>query len=539
MSLQWQLSRTVPADTAALGQQIFKPNNIHRQIGDRFDQLFPFEALFAPLYDPHGRGAISPLLLALVTVFQMLEKVPDRTAAEYVVTRLDWKYALHLPLAYAGFHFTDLSAFRARLLEHHQERLIFDQLLTRLKDIGVIKAQGKTRTDSTHVLGVVERLSQLELVLESLRLALLAVMYADPEWVSQQLPASFIAAHEQRQSEFGLSQTQVKERLVRAGQQAFEFLAHLDRSAPVELRHLPEVETLRTVLDQQFPGGPGAPPAVKRPSGKDILESPHEPAVRRGTKRSHSWIGYKAQVSETCEEDQPHLVVDLDPTGALDNDSPQLAPIQERLQAQGLTPSEQYVDQGYMSGKDLFESARAGTTLMGVPLEDTQGPDGFRQADFTIDEEQHTATCPAGQTSRVWSEKEIAGAPQPEVQIRFAAAPCQACAGFGTCTTSPQGRSLSLHPYRQALAARRAEAKTEAFQEQMHRRAGIEATLSELVRAHGMRQARYRGLAKLRLQLAFTAVAVNLKRLARWWSRPEAVQAIPVAPVVWIGVPVA
>jgi transposase len=528
MSLQWQLSREVPADTAALGQKIFKPDNIYRYIGDHFDQLFPLEPLFAPLYDPEGRGAISPLLLAILTALQMLEKVPDRLAAEYAVTRLDWKYALHLPLAYTGFHFTDLYAFRQRLLAHGKERLVFDQVLEALKKMGMLKARGKIRTDSTQVLGVVERLSQLELVLESVRVALRAVTEMAPDWASQHLPATFSEAYELRQSEFGLSQAQVEQRLVRAGQDGFWFLAQLDREAPDELRHLPEVERLRTVLEQQFPGGPTAPPAMKRPSGKDIIESPHEPEVRRGTKRSQSWIGYKDQISETCEPDLPHLIVDLEATGALENDSPELAPLRQRLQAHGLVPGEHYVDQGYMSGKDLLASAQAGTKLMGVPLEDTQGPEGFRQADFAIDEAQQIATCPAGQQSQVWSEKLIQAAPQPQVQIRFAAAACQACAFFGTCTSSPQGRSLTLHPYRQALAARRAEAKTEAFRERMHRRAGIEATISELVRAHGLRQARYRGLAKLRLQNFFTALAVNLKRLARWCSQHPAVPALPV-----------
>lgn len=77
MSLQWQLSRKVPKDTAEVGRAILKAGNVYRQIGDRFDELFPEEAVFASLYETQGRGAIPPLLMALVTVFQMLEKVPD------------------------------------------------------------------------------------------------------------------------------------------------------------------------------------------------------------------------------------------------------------------------------------------------------------------------------------------------------------------------------------------------------------------------------------------------------------------------------
>jgi len=103
---------------------------------------------------------------------------------------------------------------------------------------------------------------------------------------------------------------------------------------------------------------------------------------------------------------------------------------------------------------------------------------------------------------------------------RLAVNGCQQCHFFGQCTASPQGRPLTLHPYRAALETRRAEAKTESFQEQFHLRAGIEATISELVRGHGLRSARYRGQAKIRLQACFTAAAVNLKRVMRWLGQP-------------------
>jgi IS5 family transposase len=80
---------------------------------------------------------------------------------------------------------------------------------------------------------------------------------------------------------------------------------------------------------------------------------------------------------------------------------------------------------------------------------------------------------------------------------------------------------LTLHPYRALLAQRRAEAQSEDFKNRLHVRAGIEGTLSELVRGHRLRWARYRGQAKLRLQTYFTAIAVNLKRVTRWWTRPQ------------------
>ena len=443
MSLQWSLSRQVPADTAAIGQVVLKEGNVYRQIGDRFDELFPQESEFASLYDTCGRGAMPPLLMALVTVFQMLEKLPDRVAAEHVASRIDWKYALHLPLAYAGFDWSDLLAFRTRLWEHQQERLLYDKFLAQLQTLGLIKRRGKMRTDSTHVLAVVERLSQLELVSESIRLALQAVHELAADWVAQLLPASFQEAYSQPQSEYGLSQAQVRSRLVQAGQDGFWFLAQLDRSAPAAVRQLAAIGILRNVLEQQFPQGPHEPPAQKRPTGAGVIESPHEPAARFSSKRGQGWIGYKVQVTETCDADRPHLIVDLEATGALDNDAPQLPEIQQRLQARDLLPAEQQVDQGYMSGEHLVKSAQLGINLLGIPLADTQAPADFRQTDFSIDVPARQAVCPAGHVNQVWSEKQNPQGEPPQLLIRFAGATCQACPYFGCCTQSPQGRSLT------------------------------------------------------------------------------------------------
>jgi transposase len=68
------------------------------------------------------------------------------------------------------------------------------------------------------------------------------------------------------------------------------------------------------------------------------------------------------------------------------------------------------------------------------------------------------------------------------------------------------------------LQARRREQKSEAFRERMKTRNGIEATQSELVRAHGLRQARYRGKAKVDLQNQFIGAPCNIKRWLRWMA---------------------
>ena len=73
--------------------------------------------------------------------------------------------------------------------------------------------------------------------------------------------------------------------------------------------------------------------------------------------------------------------------------------------------------------------------------------------------------------------------------------------------------------------------QTDAFKKEMHRRNGIEGTQSELVRAYGLRQARYRGQAKVRLQNYLIGTACNIRRLFRRlaWESNQAHRAANVA----------
>ena len=176
----------IPEETAELGRELLGEDSVYRMLGDQLATLIT-DADFGDLYSHLGGPALSPVILSLVLIFQMLEKLPDRLAAEAVRLRIDWKYALHVPLAWKGFHFTNLSHFRQRLLEHDAEYLVFDQLLHKLVDLGFIRRRGKQRTDSTHILGQLAKLTRLELVLETLRMLIVALLTLEDQaeaWVA-------------------------------------------------------------------------------------------------------------------------------------------------------------------------------------------------------------------------------------------------------------------------------------------------------------------------------------------------------------------
>src|SRR5918997_5739774 len=103
--------------------------------------------------------------------------------AETVRARIDWKYALGLELTDPGFHFSVLAEFRARLVAGGAEHLLLDRMLERFKARGLVKARGKQRTDSTHVLAAVHALHLLELVAETLRAALDDLAAVVPDWL--------------------------------------------------------------------------------------------------------------------------------------------------------------------------------------------------------------------------------------------------------------------------------------------------------------------------------------------------------------------
>ena len=190
MCLKVQPPWAMPAETAAVGKVILKEDSPYRLIGERLFDRYK-EDNYADLYSAEGKPGISPVILAFVTVFQFMERLPDRQAAESLRMRMDWKYALHLPLAYEGFDYRVLSEFRDRLLVHQAEGRVFEQLVQEFRSMGLIKERGKQRTDSIAMLMKVRHLSRLELVVETLRLAVGAILKANRVWGEALIPPSW------------------------------------------------------------------------------------------------------------------------------------------------------------------------------------------------------------------------------------------------------------------------------------------------------------------------------------------------------------
>lgn len=528
MSLQPSPSAPVPEETARVARAAFPKGNRYLEIRDVLGTIYSDE-MFADLFSRRGQPGEAPGRLALVTVFQFLEGLSDRQAAEAVRGRIDWKYALGLELSDAGFDASILSEFRSRLLAHQASGRLLEVLLERLKEGGWIKAGGKQRTDSTHVLGAVRLLNRLELVGETLRAALEDLATVAPQWVRSWVPQPWFERYGRRIEEWRLPKGE-KERQQYAQQVGADGAQLLAKSAepdtPAVVRELAALAELRVVWQQQYEQQEGSirlrnkddlPPSAER------HDSPYDPEVRYSTKRDKPWIGYKVHLTETCEPEQVAVITHVETTYAPVADVKALTAIHEALCAKGVPPGEHFVDSGYMDVELLLAEQRSkGIRLVGPvrpdPRWQAQQQTGYAAADFTFDWQNQEATCPQGATSVHWTERTDSTG-QAVVSVQFATKTCRQCPVRAQCTHAAKGprqvtvRSQAEH---EALQQARLYQQSEAFRQEYARRAGVEGTISQAVRAFGLRQARYVGLAKTHLQEIGTAVALDLCRWADW-----------------------
>jgi transposase len=528
------------------------------EIRERLGQWLADED-FAAAFGIRGRPGWAPSRLALVTVLQRAEKLTGRAAAEAVRARLDWKYLLGLPVDDPGFDHTVLAEFRGKVAQAGLERVALDALLAKLAADGLLRAGGKQRTDSTHVVAAVAALNRLELAGESVRATLEALAAAHPHWLARRICVpDWTGRYGTPMTAWRppVSQARQDELAIACARDGYALLeAVYDESSPAWLRELPAVDVLRRVLVQNYtraitggkevikrrekePDGDGLPPGHAR------IASPYDLDARWGVKRDTFWLGCKLHVTETCDDEPrcgcpgggtgrrghdegcaapafPNLITHVATTDATVPDSQMTGAICGDLAAKNLAPGRSYLDSGYLSAAlTVTALATWGIALIGPLLADTSAQaragNGYARADFAIDYDGKTVTCPQGSTSASWTPCTQHG--QDAIVVQFSVRDCGPCPARALCTSGKR-RRLTLPPrdLAQAQAAARAAEKTIPFQADYARRAGVEGTMHQAA-SHGARRARYRGLPKTRLDHMYMACALNLLRLHAYWT---------------------
>lgn len=534
MSLKPQPRQGVPEATARLARELYKKKgNIYLAIHDELDGIFRDED-FEELYAHEGKPGVAAWRVGLACMVQHMENLTDEQTVAQITSRIDLKYLLEMELTDIGFDKTVLSKFRQRLVACEQENRLLERLVEVLGEKGHIKGRGKQRTDSTIVLAAIRETTRIECVGEAVRQVLDRMATETPEWLQERVPQVWYDRYGRRFEINRITRdktekTALAETIGADGQQIIQWLAAAD-VPDFSDRVQAAVKMLKAIWEQQYKTDEKG--ILRWRNSKELapcgqlIESPHDPEVRYGTKRGRTYLGYKTHVTETCDEDKPHLIINVITTAASEQDNVIVDMLYEQLDKADLLPGEHLLDSGYLDAAHLVSLPETYQVQLTARVREAQlpigkGPDAFVRQDFHIDWDRQCVTCPQGHQSATWihtAEKRRNDQYQKIVQVRFAASTCQSCPVKARCTTSTRhGRSIQFLPriQHEALMAARQRQHTAPFKARYKLRAGVEGTISTLTGPFSMRRSRYIGQARTQLQAAVTAVGYNV---CRWFD---------------------
>jgi len=482
----------------------------------------------------NGRPGESPVRLLAVSILQFMEKLPDRQAVEAMVFDVRWKCALGMELEEGGFHPTVLVRFRERLLAHGMEGIGFETTLDILRKAGYLSKKTPRRLDSTHILGQVAELSRLECVRETMRLAMQALACEEAverpeEW------SLWWERYVESKPDYKAKTETLRLKMNQAGQDVYKVLSWAG-DLPEKVRQSEAVELLGRVFDEHFEFTQDNGVVQRRTVPAGAVQNPHDPQAQwscKNTTKQKKWVGYKAQIAETVEE-QPrekgeptkNVITAMVTQKATASDKAALPVVEQEWELAGeAKPDVLYADSGYSSGAELARARDEGRELK-APVQGPPTKAGRHSVEaFDVSVEKRRTVCPAGYESTNCSRLEEQKTGKVTYRFEWNRSLCQSCDQRDRCLGKGQShRTLLVGEHHELVQSRRREQKTSTFAKDMHPRNGIEGTISEMTRGHGLRRCRYRGLLKTRLQNYLIGSACNIKRWCRrvaWEQQKE------------------
>jgi transposase len=464
---------------------------------------------FADCYsEGRGRPSIPPSRLAKILLLAYRCGLSDRQAMEAVRFDLRWKVALGLPFDHEGFHPTSLVKFRARLLLHGKERVVFERSLGLARELGLLEESVEQVVDSTPMLGAAATQDTVTLVRSGVRKLLDAVARADAEAASAlERNLAFEYARPRQKPDCEWRSKPAREALLTRVAQDAERALRAVAAAPELAQAAPVAEAvrlLRELIGQDFELDEDDVPRLRRGTAKDRILSVHDPQMRHGRKSERQrFDGYKIHAAATIGE-RP-LVTAIEVSPACDYDG-HVAPALVDSQPDEIRAGRLLGDSAY-GDSETRERLEQRCVEVLAPVPEPPPPAGKpHKREFAIDLAAGTVTCPVGKVAPIPARAQASG----ERIVRFGTALCRGCSLQPRC--APQGfRTIRLARREDLLQAGREALRAPLRREHLRRtRPLIERLLSLLVHRYRARKSRYRGRRKAAFQAAWTAVLVNL-----------------------------
>jgi len=464
-----------------------------------------------------GRPAIEPILLLKLEFLAFHYGLSDREVVKTAQVNLAFRFFLHLSRRSPLPHPTLLTHFRNRLgAEKHQQ--VFDDIVGQARQHGLVKDRLRLK-DATHIIANIAVPSTIQLVGQTREQLLLA---AEP-FAPQRVAADQARAESIRLTTEDASD---KERLLQRVSHLQAIVAWVDilftELPPSTERCWQRLHDALRLAHKVLADRHDETQPQQRDQKKDKLVSVHDPDARNGW---HHGFYYGFMLDVSLDADSNIITaVNVLPANA-DEAADATVLIAHEEQAHGNDVAGLSLDGIGFRGELLH----AWSDPQGLNLDVTVPPPPeapttvFAPEAFKLDEPGTTLTCPADQTTtQRYRSKEHTG-----WQFHFAAKTCAACPLRPQCqTTTRNGRTVLKNDYEADYRQARAKAQTAAYQQVRRQHPAIERKLSELVRHHQARRARYRGHWRVLVHGLLTALVVNVKRIVRLLAPPVRAEVI-------------
>jgi hypothetical protein len=515
-------------------------------------ELLGCEDGFSVLYAGGGRPNWSVARLLGVCLLQQVQNLNDQQALDALSFDRRWQHALDVTDDDAYLSRRSLVEFRRRLVLHDADgallRAVFDRIcaagMTRL---GVSAAE--QRLDSTLVTSNIRSHGRLSLARETLRVFVRSL----DERQRAQLPSELARWYALESDAWDVQQSAEQAKVavrevgvwVRAALALFSNDDTVTASEPYQLlqrlakEHGVELGVSQAEIAEDEGGDDDAPPSDasgesaeqrdkrqarnKRKSRVKATRarfwSPHDPDASFG----HKGLGYHVHITETCRNDTTEMLTSYAVLPAAQSDIGQTMPALKRLEQSDLKPAVLYADAGYPTASEMIAMREQGVDLCAPVHRGRLAVDTLSRSDFEIEARSgEVIRCPEGHAPTRHAERESSDTIHPRRSLHafFERDICNACPQLARCPVRQPNHART--DYRLDVAqemvvrdARWTEQQTEPWKARYSIRGGIEATISELKRAHGLGRLRVRRLLRVTIQVALKTTACNIKRWLR------------------------
>jgi len=491
-------------------------------------ELFRDEDFAAFYAAQRGRPSVPPSLLATALLLQTYDGVSDEEARDRAAFDLRWKVALGVAVEEQPFAKSTLQEFRAQLVLHEQQRVLFQASLELAKRRGWFRGRKlQVAVDTTNILGRGAVKDTYNLLADGIVQVLRALAaqggagvaacaerlrlerYVAPQSLKGQAAVAWEDPAAQRRFLQGVVAD--AERVLEQVRQA---RSRWEEGSAQDLALREAAGLLSRLLLQDLERREDGP-ALREGVASDRVVSVHDPEMRHGRKsKAKRFNGHKAQVAVDTDTQLVTAVAVL--AGNAPDHEQALAVVEATERATGGVVETTMGDCAYGDGETRAVFAAAGRRLVAkVPALSNQ--ERFPKSRFVLDLAAGTCTCPAGQVTRDLRLRGQDG--QAGGVFQFAAAVCAACPLRSACVRGQGGRTVQLHPQEALLQQARQLQASPEFAEYRRRRQTVEHRIARLVQL-GLRQARYVGRVKTLFQLAMAAAVANLVRLSRLGTAP-------------------